>query len=146
VSKLVKWRRWLSLWNSDQMLDLRIRSQWNASWLSEGQWLDAVGTLCSAGVDMWQRVDLQCGERGWPGADRVRSHRTRCIRSWFCRAGPSLESTRLWVGLSQVGQWCVRSRLAFLNFITKNRITPTNSNGARNDMVIINLSLLPPIN
>jgi hypothetical protein len=32
--------------------------------------------------------------------------------------------------------------LAFLNSITKNRITPTNSNGTRNDMVIINLSLL----
>jgi hypothetical protein len=32
--------------------------------------------------------------------------------------------------------------LAFLSTITKNRITPTNSNGARNDMVIINLLLL----
>jgi hypothetical protein len=32
--------------------------------------------------------------------------------------------------------------LAFLTSITKNKITPTNSNGARNDMVIINLSLL----
>jgi hypothetical protein len=31
--------------------------------------------------------------------------------------------------------------LAFLNSITKNRITP-NSNDARNDTVIINLSLL----
>jgi hypothetical protein len=32
--------------------------------------------------------------------------------------------------------------LAFLNSITKNKITPTNSNNTRNDMVIINLSLL----
>jgi hypothetical protein len=32
--------------------------------------------------------------------------------------------------------------LAFLNFITKNRITPTNSNDTKNDMVIIYLSLL----
>jgi hypothetical protein len=32
--------------------------------------------------------------------------------------------------------------LAFLSTTTKNRITHTNSNGPRNDMVIINLSLL----
>jgi hypothetical protein len=32
--------------------------------------------------------------------------------------------------------------LAFLSTTTKNRITPTNSNVTRNDMVIINLSLL----
>jgi hypothetical protein len=42
----------------------------------------------------------------------------------------------------------VLSLLAFLSTTTKNRITSTNSNGARNDMVIINLSMLhlPPIN
>jgi hypothetical protein len=32
--------------------------------------------------------------------------------------------------------------LVFLSTTTKNRITPTNSNCFRNDMVIINLSLL----
>jgi hypothetical protein len=32
--------------------------------------------------------------------------------------------------------------LVFLNSITKNRITSTNSNNVRNDMIIINLSLL----
>jgi hypothetical protein len=32
--------------------------------------------------------------------------------------------------------------LAFLNSITKHRITPTNSNDVRNDVVLINLSLL----
>jgi hypothetical protein len=32
--------------------------------------------------------------------------------------------------------------LAFLSTTTINRITPTNSNDTRNDMVIINLSLL----
>jgi hypothetical protein len=37
--------------------------------------------------------------------------------------------------------WCYRL-LVFLNSITKNRITSTNSNSVRNDMVIINLSLL----
>jgi hypothetical protein len=35
-----------------------------------------------------------------------------------------------------------RPVLVFLSTTTKNRITPTNSNGARNNMVIINLSLL----
>jgi hypothetical protein len=42
-------------------------------------------------------------------------------------------------GLCVLTQW---NLLAFLSTTTKNRITPTSSNGARNNMVIINLSLL----
>jgi hypothetical protein len=43
---------------------------------------------------------------------------------------------RTYLGLS------ISQMLAFLSTTTKNRITPTNTNFARNDMVIINFSLL----
>jgi hypothetical protein len=43
-----------------------------------------------------------------------------------------------WRWLGERDEWS----LVFLSTTTKNRIAPTNSNDARNDMVIINLSLL----
>jgi hypothetical protein len=64
---------------------------------------------------------------------------------------PSVGVKHFWVDLDgmacfaptpNVGVMHMWVVLAFLNSITKNRITPTNSNDARNEMVIINLSLL----
>jgi hypothetical protein len=79
----------------------------------------------------------------WEGGSKRRKKLNLTTLKTILEDSKGLQEATPWGRAQEAARWDQPfPLLAFLNSITKNRITPTNSNSTRNDMVIINLSLL----